>query len=272
MIALATKHGKFDQIAPSFERLADWQLTLAEIDTDVFGTFTGEIARSLSPKETAIQKAIAGAAAIGCEYGLANEGTIGPHPYLPLVNSDLEIIALASRSTGLVLVESHLSTEIVAYSKNIAADTDVDELVRGLDLPSHAANVFFYQDGEHRIRKGIRGATELDRLLKECLEGGGQDIRVETDFRAMNSPSRQRNITRCAEKLAERLAANCPGCGHFGWGQVGFEYGLPCSSCFEVANSVPSADKFGCVSCDYAELVSLGSETIDPSRCDICNP
>ena len=31
-IALGTKHGKLAQIAPAFERIPEWELTLAEID------------------------------------------------------------------------------------------------------------------------------------------------------------------------------------------------------------------------------------------------
>ncbi len=38
-VALATKHGKLDQLLPAFSRLENFELVLAEIDTDRFGTF-----------------------------------------------------------------------------------------------------------------------------------------------------------------------------------------------------------------------------------------
>jgi hypothetical protein len=66
-VALATKHGKLDQLLPAFELLENFELVLAEIDTDVFGTFSGETPRLSSPLETAIAKAKAGAAKLGLE-------------------------------------------------------------------------------------------------------------------------------------------------------------------------------------------------------------
>lgn len=83
VVALATTHGKLEQIAPAFERLPDWRIVVADIDTDQFGTFSGEIERVLSPRETAIAKARAGMAAAGTAFGLASEGSIRPHPTVP---------------------------------------------------------------------------------------------------------------------------------------------------------------------------------------------
>jgi hypothetical protein len=86
-IALATKHGKLRQIGPWIEALDDWTVELAEIDTDQFGTFSGEVARVKSPRDTAIAKAKAAAELLGSDYGLASEGTIGAHPAYPWVRS-----------------------------------------------------------------------------------------------------------------------------------------------------------------------------------------
>jgi hypothetical protein len=45
-VALATKHGKLSQISPWIQGLDGWTVELAEIDTDQFGTFSGEIAHA----------------------------------------------------------------------------------------------------------------------------------------------------------------------------------------------------------------------------------
>ncbi len=271
-IALATKHGKFAQIGPAFETLTEWQIEIAEIDTDVFGTFSGEIERSLSPKATAIEKAKAGAEFLGYEFGMASEGTIGPHPQMPFVNADFEIIALVNIRKNFALVETFLTSEIQAHSEIVNAETDLDTLIRKLDLPIHSATVKVDVNGSQQFHKGICVPDALKHIISEALSLSPKSVQVENDFRAMHSPSRQLNINAVAQKLAARINSNCPNCNEIGWGKVGYEYGLPCSSCFKTVTTAPHAEKHGCVSCDFTSLVSLAQEFVDPSRCDFCNP
>lgn len=271
-IALATQHGKLAQIAPHFEAFPEWDVKLAEIDTDVFGTFSGEIPRKLSPRETAIEKARAGAKMLGCDYGLASEGSIGPHPQIPWVTADYELLALVCLSKNIVVVESNLSTEIQAHKAQVSPETDIDQLIAKLDLPQHGALIHFTENNQQHVIKGVLDPNEFTRLLKELSRNSVSDVRVENDFRAMNSPTRQANISACAEKLVHRINSTCPECQEIGWGKIGYEYGLPCSECLEMVYSVPHSDKLGCAACDHTELVSLGTQTIDPARCDYCNP
>lgn len=270
-IALATKHGKHAQIAPAFETLRDWQLELVEIDTDVYGTFSGEVPRLLSPKDAAIEKARAGALNAGYEFGIASEGTIGPHPQIPFINSDVEVMAFVDLKNDFAVVETLLSPEIQAHSAIVKHDTILEDLIAKLDLPMHAANVVVSIDGERHFIKGIHQPEELRRVIAEALEQAANVV-VENDFRAMSSPSRQANIVALAKKLAARIGTHCPACNQIGWGSVGFEYGLPCSDCFEIVASVAHSQKLACVTCDHSELRSLGRDSVDPARCERCNP
>ena len=270
-IALATKHGKLSQIAPAFETLRDWQIELVEIDTDVYGTFSGEVPRLLAPRDAAIEKARAGALHAGFDFGLASEGSIGAHPLIPLINSDVEVMAFVDLKNDFAVVETLVSPEIHAYSANVNSDTDLEYLIAKLDLPAHAANVTINIDGERQFIKGIHQPEELRRLVADAL-GQSSTVEVENDFRAMSSPSRQANIAALAEKLAARIGSHCPACNQIGWGSVGFEYGVPCSDCFEIVASVAHSEKLGCVTCDHSEIRSLGRESVDPARCEHCNP
>jgi hypothetical protein len=54
--ALATKHGKESIFSPAFAEIGIL-VSVAVIDTDQFGTFSGEIERQGSPRETAERKA-----------------------------------------------------------------------------------------------------------------------------------------------------------------------------------------------------------------------
>lgn len=271
-IALATKHGKLAQIAPAFEALIEFELVVAEVDTDRFGTFSGEVPRTISPKDAAIAKARAGAAELGLDFGLASEGSIGAHPQFPFVNSNQEVLALVSRSRGFSVVESFVSADIVAKSKTLNSTENLSDLPNGFDLPNHGVIVSARFADELQVEKGIREVGNLLAAVTNMFERGANEVRVESDFRAMMSPSRQRNIAKCAEKLVARIASRCPSCNEIGWGRTGFEYGLPCGDCFALVATAASAEKLGCVACDHVEIVSLGLETIDASRCDICNP
>lgn len=270
-IALATKHGKLAQIAPEFASLRDWQIELFEIDTDVYGTFSGEVPRLLTPRDAAIEKARAGALHAGFDFGLASEGTIGPHPQIPFINSDVEVMAFVDLKSDFAIVETLVSSQIQAYASTVNRETNLDDVIAKLDLPAHAANVTINIDGERQFKKGIHQPEELLRLVADAL-GQSATVEVENDFRAMSSPSRQANIAALAEKLAARIDSHCPACKQIGWGSVGFEYGLPCSDCFEVVSSVAHSEKLGCVTCDHSELRSLGRDSVDPARCEHCNP
>lgn len=270
-IALATKHGKLAQIAPAFQLLGAWQIELVEIDTDVYGTFSGEVPRLMTPKDAAIEKAKAGALHAGFNFGLASEGTIGPHPQIPFINSDVEVMAFVDLKSEFAVVETLMSPEIQAYSSTVNRDTNLDDVIAKLDLPAHAANLTINIDGERQFIKGIHQPEELRRVVAEALEQSAT-VEIENDFRAMSSPSRQNNIAALAEKLAARLGSHCPACNQIGWGSVGFEYGLPCSDCFEIVASVAHSQKLGCVTCAHSELRSLGRDSVDPARCERCNP
>ncbi len=272
-VALTTMHGKLAQVAPAFERLADWKLVLVDdVDTDAFGTFTGDVQRTASPQDTAIAKARAGAQHGGFEYGLANEGTIGAHPSFPFVTSDHEVMALVSNGGDFTIVESHLSLNIQAHRQVVTPGDGLSKMAKLLDLPHHAATVVVDGVGEQRIHKGIHQPDVLERILHAEFTHDSARVVVENDYRAMHSPTRQANIAACAEKLVDRLLSHCPDCDEVGWGKVGTEYGLPCSFCGATAMTVARAHVFGCIRCDTTRLIPVEDAAADPSRCDVCNP
>lgn len=271
-VALATKHGKLIQIAPWIEALDGWTVELAEIDTDQFGTFSGDVARENSPRDTAVAKARAAADLAGTEYGLASEGTIGAHPAYPWINSDHEILALVRRTDDFVLTETFLSPEIQAHSAEVDENTELDAVAAKLNLPTHAAIIFAVGDVDTVLHKGLHDPIEFKWKIVEAFSSGEKILRVENDFRAMHSPSRQANISRCAEILAKRIATQCAACGEIGFGKVGYDYGLPCRECAQLVQTVANAERHACVSCGHTELRPLGLVSVDPSRCDFCNP
>ena len=80
---VATKHGKEKVIAPILERsLGVKVLSTTNLDTDRFGTFSGEVERKGTPLEVARAKCEAALKLTGADLAVASEGSFGPHPEL----------------------------------------------------------------------------------------------------------------------------------------------------------------------------------------------
>lgn len=268
-IAIATKHQKDVLLAPLFREMLGWEMQLVDFDTDLLGTFTPELPRKLSPKEAAIAKAKVALDNSSAEYGLGSEGSIYPDPELPLVSLNTELIALVQRSTGAILVQHHHSREIVAFSKRLDASEDFPVLAHKARMPEHAV-ILRSEDGTF-IRKGI---TQIQQLasLSSGLSGKVSDLIVESDFRAMRSPSRATNIKSCALGLIERWISICPGCGMNGWGAIGFEFGAKCTQCRMPNQNIASAEILGCLSCELTQQGKPLVIEISPAQCEFCNP
>lgn len=271
--SLATKHGKLAQIAPAFEERLGWEVVLANIDTDEFGSFDGATPRLHSPKETVLAKARAGAVFLGTRFGLASEGTIGHHPSYPLSTSDHELIGFVDLELGTELVVSHVSPAIFAARLELTKDPELPDLDALFDLPNHALIIRALLPQEEIVHKGITSATEARKILEDLVAKPGFDkALVESDFRAMHSPSRQRNIEACARLAAERLSTLCPACNYFGWGVKGHEFGSVCRVCGFENTHLARAVIHGCISCNYHVIDALTPDAAQPEQCLSCNP
>lgn len=272
-IAFATMHGKEKLVAPIFERELGWSVRVANLNTDLFGTFSGEIPRSLSAHDTVVEKARRGALHAGLALGIASEGSIGAHPHIPFLDADVELMALVDVERNLELVVSHIGPGVVALREVWTSTSDLEEISVRADLPHHAVIV---RKGEGPLlwaRKGIRSADDLGVAIADARhEGPAGEIVIESDFRAMMSPSRQVNIAACATSLVRRLATVCPSCTTWGWGVVGAERGVPCAGCGGVVEGAVRADIEGCVACPDTVVTAREHAAVDPAHCETCNP
>jgi hypothetical protein len=272
-VVLTSKHHKLDLIAPPFEKELSIQLVELDLDTDQFGTFSGEKPRTLSQLETAIAKARLGTTYAGVSLGIASEGAIGADYLIPLLNSDIEILVFIDTELDLTISESYRSFDITAVSRTIYQGANLDELLLSADFPRHGLIVRADINGESKSIKGIKEINSLreaiDTLLRESENG---KVIVESDLRAHFSPSRQKNISRAAELLAARVAALCPACNTPGWGRTSYIRGLSCSSCGLENSDAIRSEILGCARCDFIAPGMLIASSLDPARCMECNP
>lgn len=270
---LATKHGKLPLVADPLGRIGLW-VRAVHVDTDLLGTFSGEVPRPAPPLETAVLKARMGMAATGSALGLASEGSFGPHPDAPWVTVARELVVLVDGDRRLVVAGTATSTDVIAASVTAGPGSDLERLLPLADLPAHAVIVQPNEGPPAPVHKGLRSSGEIAAAMVECAARSADGAaRIQTDLRAHCNPSRRAVIVRAAEDLARRLSATCPSCASAGWGPVDVVRGLPCSWCSAPVPLV-RAEVDACPSCSHrAERRTVPEDAVaSPAQCPYCNP
>ena len=274
-IVLTTKHHKDVAIHAAFEEILSAEVVTCEVDTDQLGTFSGEVDREGTASECVRRKCELGLERMGDRYGLASEGSFGPHPTIPFFPCDYEILYFIDNIRGFHLQESLLSEKTNYRTTSLASIDDLDRFAEKSQFPSHGlivrSNV--WRD-RSVIYKGIQSEVELHEAFRQCLnQSEDGKIWVETDMRAHVNPSRMAVIAELAVKLSRRLATECPSCNTPGWGIVRFEKGLQCEYC-NLPTELVSKEIYGCVSCSFSERLdrSDGMKSASQRFCAWCNP
>lgn len=290
-ILLTTKHSKERALAlPMKAGLGMTTKTFTSIDTDKLGTFTGEIPRSCSMKETAIRKARLGMKAAGCSLGIATEASFGPHPMAFFLSGTEEVIAFVDDELNLEVTERLFSVE--TNFGHLATDTaaEIEEFLERVKFPSHGlivrpnlmAQSLLHKasrllNGELRSSRIFKGITSFDKL-KECISESrrvsedGKAL-IETDMRAHMNPTRMRVIRKLAIQLVRRLRQSCPHCTCPGWGFSDIIKGLPCSRC-KIPTNLAKLEVYSCQKCGHEDSLPRrdGLEAAPPGNCNFCNP
>lgn len=270
---IATMHSKEEAIGPSFETLLGCKLIQAKINTDMLGTFTGEVERKLSPLNCVKEKCYQGIKAERGHLGIASEGSFGAHPLIPFVHADHELLFFADTNLGFELTLSKISLETNFSGNFIQTKEELLLFAEKALFPSHALIIrSSRKSGVAPIYKGIQNREELIFIFEESLEDStDRKVWVETDMRAHMNPTRMKVIQDLAYEMALRLATSCPACNLPGWGIVKKLSGLECSIC-GCPTQLTLAEVYGCTKCDYQETVPLNKELADPKSCQFCNP
>ena len=268
---IATQHQKELVIKPILEKELFLQCyTPDQLNTDQFGTFSGEIERRLSPLNAARAKCDLAHQLTGCDLVVANEGSFGPHPNLFFIPANEELILLRDYKNNLSIWTSLLSTETNFNSLEISNTKQLADFAKSIGFPSH--NLILLSSDRSVIRKDFNTLEEANQALVELTKGDGRCI-VETDMRAMNNPTRMNVIEELTHKLVKKVKAKCPSCNTPGFDVIRVNIGLPCMACKAKTSSTLSLVK-GCLSCNYEELIEYpnNKQEEDPMYCNYCNP
>ncbi|MCU0545518.1 MAG: hypothetical protein MUE44_25670 [Oscillatoriaceae cyanobacterium Prado104] len=274
---LATMHQKERAIAPILAREFAVKIQVpAGFDTDRFGTFTREIKRTGTQIEAARLKAQQALEITGETLAVASEGTFGPHPMMPYLPANREIVLLLDKTNNLEIVGESLSLETNYSHQVVSSMEEADRFAKKAGFPEHGLVVVVGDAaaGRGEIVKGITTEKQLfDAVTEGLKKSSNGKVHVETDMRAMYNPTRMKNIENATLDLVKKFKQFCPECGWPGFEIVQRRIGLPCGLCSFPTQLARSAI-YQCKNCGYTkeELFPDGRETADPALCQYCNP
>ncbi len=272
---LATMHGKEAAIAPLLQAELNLKTIVpADFNTDAFGTFTREIKRTGDQLTAARFKAEAAMQLVGETLGLASEGSFGPHPAIPYLPCNRELVILLDATHDLEIVGYDFSTDTNYRQQVVNSLAAALAFAQQIGFPSHALVAMPTADSPEpaAIVKGIVTESELREAVTPWLQRQGS-VYLETDMRAMLNPTRMQAIARATQDLIRKLRSHCPQCDAPGFDVSDRKPGLPCGLCY-TPTDLTLATVYRCQKCSFTQdrLYPDGIELADPAQCAYCNP
>lgn len=247
-------HGKEVAIAPSLKTKLQIELKVARnLDTDQFGTFSGEVERKFTPEETArlkIQEVFR--LNPSCRVAIASEGSFFPNPEFMLSTVNEELLLLIDRKTDVEAIVRYYSSETNMAMKEVSSFEETLQFAQKFGFPQHGVILKANKGAEsEKIFKGITTVDALKKaftsLVRESPEG---KLILETDMRACYNPTRMKKIALAAEGLVQCLLTVCPLCNFPGFGITEYRKGLPCELCNTPTRLILS-HIYQCRNCKY---------------------
>lgn len=266
---IVSKHQKEVVIAPVLEKtLGMICITDSTIDTDILGMFTGEIERTKSSYETVKEKCLLAIKHLNIDFIIANEGSFGPHPFIPFVTADEEFICLYDVHEKEFVVEKMLFYETNFSTLTINDLVELDEVLLKLKFPSHGIIL----RSSKRLFKDLQNLSEIRSKVNSLLIEDGY-CTIDTDMRAMYNPTRMKCIEQLTIRLSNTLLSTCNQCGWHGFAIVDHIDGLKCSLCNRPTKST-LYQLYRCKKCNFEKKHIFPNKKYqeDPTYCDWCNP
>lgn len=271
-LIIATKHEKEKVIAPLLENNLGVTCIINEnFDTDILGTFSGEVERELDPISTLRKKCLLAMQASNCDLGVASEGSFGAHPSIFFAPADDEFLILIDKQNNLEIIARELSMETNFNSMDVETEKDLLDFAKSVKFPTHGL-ILRTTEKKPLIIKGITDRTFLIKSFRKLINISNI-ISVETDMRAMYNPTRMAVIEKVTKKLIDNANSCCSNCNTPGFNITEIKKGLECSLCGLPTKSTLSYI-YKCQNCEYKEekLYPHKKTNEDPMYCDFCNP
>jgi hypothetical protein len=205
-------HAKERAVAPAFRRVLGADVVpVADLDTDVLGTFSGEVPRPDTLVETSLIKAELVFRTMDVDCAIASEGSYGPIDRLPLTASGVEVMAFVDRRRGVRLFET-LATHRTNWKllRFKAGDPSVPIVLRSMGFPEYGVFVICSSNWDHPV-KGLSSEEEVIAAMNR--EAGKSDDGMAvlvTDMRAHRNPLRMKVVRAHVVEARQAPAAALP--------------------------------------------------------------
>lgn len=272
-LLIATKHHKDHVIAPLLEKELGVKCYVdSSFDTDIFGTFTGEVERKDDALTTVKNKCQTAARATNCELVVASEGSFFPHPALTFLYVNTELLCFTDYKNNLEIIVQEQSTSTNFGGNQIYTLDELLEFCEKVCFPSHGVILRRSRNEFIEIVKGVLSYGQLRNYYNYFMDTYGE-VYVETDMRAMFNPTRMSTIKKATENLITKIKSSCPECGAPGFGEISTMMGLPCEICSFPTKGVLTLI-CTCQKCTFSTKMDYpnGKQMEDAMYCDLCNP
>ncbi|MCF4970521.1 DUF6671 family protein [Nostoc sp. CMAA1605] len=274
---IATMHYKEKVIAPLLEQeLGIKTIVPQNFDTDIFGTFTREVKRLGTQIAAAKLKAEKALEITGEKLAIASEGSFHPHPALPYLSANREIVILLDKINNLEIIGEEFSLETNFNHQVISSLDEAYEFAEKIGFPQHGLVLMYENSISHQseIIKGINTKAKLTELVELALTSAPEKtVHLETDMRALYNPTRMNNIAKATQNLLNKINSCCPQCQTPGFEITERIPGLPCEICHTPTTLIYKV-LYECHQCGFTEekLFPHGDKFADPAQCMYCNP
>ena len=246
----------------------------ADIDTNQFGAFTGEVNRVGTVRETLRKKIKSASESLGTgRFILASEGSFGPHPVDGIIQTDFESFLIWDRKLDVEIYAEFLCQQPAHGEKVLGPRDDFRAALKSLGFPEHG--VIVHPDnfvvpvfnGLHRERDVAQA------MIDSFMASANAKVVIKSDLRASHNPTRRKAILEAGEVLIDKLRSLCPSCSYPGFAIARGIPGLPCSSCGE-PNPLSKVAVFECFRCSFTNERPRpdGSTSVNAFKCKFCNP
>lgn len=272
-VVIATRHHKEEVIAPLLEKALGVNCFVPEhFDSDIFGTFSGEVERLEDPIPTLRKKCELATEQSHCDLAIASEGSFGSHPSLFFVQADDELVMLLDKKNELEIVAREISTVTNFNAQEVTSENELLAFAKKSLFPAHG---IILKKSRANFSEMVKGICSVDELLNSYhrLKDRKGYVYAETDMRALYNPSRMRVIEQATIKLISKIKSSCPKCSTPGFSITDTVSGLPCETCNSPTRSALS-HIYQCQKCGYQEekKYPLGKKYENPQHCNWCNP
>ena len=272
-VYFGTKHQKDRALRQALDSIG-LKCEVVAVDTDKFGTFSGELERQGSVRET-LRKKIEAVylARPEARFTLASEGSFGPHPLIGLVQSDHEALLLVDRMLQIEIYVEEISTATNMGEIEIAFEDNFYAFLEETGFPDHGI-IVKPKGNSLVVLKDFRNKTALEQAIAEAfLLSPEKKVILSSDMRACFNPTRLKVIENTGLKLVKALTSFCPKCNIPGFAVTKWIPGLPCEEC-SLPTAVTKEVVWSCIKCDCSERKARpdGLLSISAYNCQFCNP